>query len=389
MKLHLDLRYSSKVSGSYKLDSAGLMQATGGNLGNLIFRHALGSVLADFEEYVPVSWADTRELSKRADPNHIIISAANWLGSSAEDERRNLGRSQIVETLDCPIAVFGLGVQAPTGASEVTFGPNTIRFAKALANKSALIGVRDELTARSLRQIGISNVTITGCPSNFINLNPALGVEIARKAAELANAVDAWEDLRILISEIGTSDLKRSKIGSTVANFIVNYSSFYVIQSPNLLDFLLGADRSLPLGYRGADMPRSENVFRRALLSRALCFASVDAWLDFCRTCSISFGSRIHGTMVSLQAGIPSLLLGHDARTEGLGGVMGLPMLREDDFLASYSESPKKMFRLIAEQMAGFDGRRSLLGSRMMAQLRRSGLKAHPAFLEYCSYPFQ
>ena len=45
------------------------------------------------------------------------------------------------------------------------------------------MSVRDEYTADVLAKFGIKNTIVTGCPSNFINLDPRLGAKIIEKTA--------------------------------------------------------------------------------------------------------------------------------------------------------------------------------------------------------------
>lgn len=59
--------------------------------------------------------------------------------------------------------------------------------------------------------------------------------------------------------------------------------------------------------------------------------------MDFARTCDLSFGMRIHGTMLPLQSGVPSVLVAHDSRTIGLADKMGIPWVSPEDFVSVVS----------------------------------------------------
>jgi hypothetical protein len=53
-KLHLDLKIVSSIPDAYKLPSDAVSRLSGANLGNLAFRHALHSLVADFKDYKQV-----------------------------------------------------------------------------------------------------------------------------------------------------------------------------------------------------------------------------------------------------------------------------------------------------------------------------------------------
>ncbi|TVR08197.1 MAG: polysaccharide pyruvyl transferase family protein [Planctomycetota bacterium] len=373
--LHLDLNWTSAIDDAYKLDADQLMKATGGNFGNLVFRHALKSILSKLDSFLPVTWPEARQFSSSEKVECVLVSCANWLGTSEEDERRNLGRAQIIESFDCPVVPFGLGVQAPSGAESVELGPNTRRLAEALSLKCNLMSLRDSLTARTLEGLGISNAIVTGCPSNFINPDPWLGKSIVERANGVAARVSSWGQVRTLISEVGTSNLRSRKSGLKSIEFLHRYPSFYVLQSPNMMEFMVGVERDIPAGYNLTEAGITEAELRAILLSKAIYFTSVDAWLDFSRTCSFCFGNRVHGTMVALQAGVPSILIGHDARTEGLAKEMALPMVAEESFSADFWRSPREAMSLVINLMEEYDDRRSVLGSRFKLFVNENDLE--------------
>jgi hypothetical protein len=56
-------------------------------------------------------------------------------------------------------------------------------------------------------------------------------------------------------------------------------------------------------------------------------FDSVDAWRRFLRNYSGSINTRIHGTLMTLSAGLPAVCLYHDSRTKELAETMLVPSL--------------------------------------------------------------
>lgn len=89
---------------------------------------------------------------------------------------------------------------------------------------------------------------------------------------------------------------------------------------------------SLPLSYRLPGLVNLSANLHSLLNSRTQHFSAIEPWLDFSRTCDISLGMRIHGNMIPLQAGVPSIVVTHDSRTSGLSKTMGIPTISAKEF---------------------------------------------------------
>ena len=372
-KVHLDLRATSFIPEAYKLSSGEISQMSGANLGNLVFRHALKMLIDGLDEYTPANYKELHELSSRSQIEQVIVSCANWLGTREADENSNKNRANAVEAVEAPMCCFGLGVQAEHGATRIDLGPESQRLARALAEKARLLSVRDELTADTLRRIGISNTVVTGCPSNFINTDPLLGERIQSRCTAAASENPDWSGLRGCISEFSGGHVDAPALMRIIISVLNESPSFYVVQSPVLMPFLLNEIDEIPPLY-AKNSGRDVNEVRSILLGSGLAFSSVDSWLDFSRTCKYSFGMRIHGTVVPIQAGVPSLLVAHDSRTAGLADVMGIPAIEPKEFAKCYKEEPKYFFETVSEKMSSYDERRASSAEVMRAYLVTNGL---------------
>ena len=377
---YLDMEVVGEVPLAYRSDSAGLMRLSGRNLGNLAFRHALRTILADLEAYGPIRSEPYRAAAEQGAVRRAIVSCANWLGTSERDETDNLNRARIFAATDAPTVCFGLGVQAPAGDGLPALGPATRRLAEVLAERAPVISLRDELTRRTLEAIGITNTVVTGCPSNFINPDPDLGARIIARSRALQAETRGWPQTRSLICEFSGGHPASGRVLHRSLQLMAETPAFLVLQSPALLPFLLRETDALPRPYQ-ANSPfgSDESRLRRVLRGGTLHFASVEGWLDFSRTCDLAFGMRIHGTMVPLQAGVPGLLVSHDARTAGLAGQMGVPQLAAEAFVAASRDGPGRMLDEIIAQMEGYDARRRELARVMCTYLDANRLTPHPS----------
>lgn len=381
-KLYLDLKPISDIPNAYALSAADIAALSGENLGNLVFRHALKFIVKNLSEYKAVNNQQYHSIINQHSVESILVSCANWLGTSERDEASNLNRARIFEATKSPVICFGLGVQAKSEECLPKLGLNTIRLAKVLAERAPALSVRDEITQNTLEMSGIYNTVVTGCPSNFINGNPRLGEQIAERARKHGKSAATWNMLRSVISEASGGHVASGKVMSHQIRLMADTPSFHVVQSPALLPLLLNEGTQLPSEYESSSPFRPDvEKLRSVLRAKTLHFSSIDGWLDFSRTCDLSFGMRIHGNMVPLQAGVPSILIAHDSRTAGLAKCMGIPTISPQDFVNNCVESPSEMFLTIAQTMDQYDARRLELARIMCDYLKSNGLDIHESLV--------
>lgn len=385
-KIYLDLRVISAVRDAYRHDSKTLMQFAGANTGNYAFRHGLAS-LVDLRDFDVLDYSGAAQSISSGQPELVLVSCANWLSTTPDYERGNGVRASVVERIKGPVVSFGLGAQAPHAGARLELGPNTVKLAHLLSERSNLLSVRDEFTANVLSDLGVKNVCVTGCPSNFISLDCNLGSRIVDRCRQRLSALSTWDGVRAHICEYSGGHAYSGRVLSVTMSILDASSSFYVLQSPALMPFLLGERNELPAEY----VPNSPDHLRSiekvsALLKRStLHFSSVEGWLDFARTCDIAFGMRIHGNMIPLQAGVPAIVISHDSRTLGLSRFMGVPTISPEDFVESSARGPYSLVDRVVEGFRGYDRRRLELAKIMRRYLEVNGVGCTDALQVFCS----
>lgn len=172
------MKYTTAVGQAYQHDVDSLLRATGRNLGNLPFRHALRGLVDGLEDYEPLSWAELETLvgtNKASGPEDrgcaakvkdVIIMAANWLTdvSSGISTSHFTRFTEALERVDGNVVIFGLGAQAALGTDKMRLSHELQRFLQLLSERSAKISVRDVFTQRVINDHGLHNVVVTGCP---------------------------------------------------------------------------------------------------------------------------------------------------------------------------------------------------------------------------------
>jgi hypothetical protein len=379
-RLYLTLNGFYSVPAAYKLSISRFHEQTGRNIGNLVFRKGLSSIVKDLASYERLSFAalaNNHDICKDAET--VIVSCANWLGTSARHEQSNKAMANLLERFSCPVIAFGLGIQAPEGTTRIDLGENTIALAKSLSRRAQLIGCRCELTAETLRRYGITNTFVMGCPSNFINLDLTID-HYHRISIERANS----ESISCLISEVTQGNASSAGYIRHAFEVLMNTPSKYALQGASLLGITYENSHELPPLYRTALGTLQAGQMINIMRDKALAFSCVDEWLFAARRFDFCYGMRMHGSMVALQAGVPTVILHHDKRTEELARVMNLPRMDIKSFLSRTSHPVSCAYEHFWDSLDGYFQTRRVLASRFLDFLHQNGLDPSPEFLAYC-----
>jgi hypothetical protein len=334
------------------------------NTGNLAFQHAVGLHVAGPVDLV--DWIDPPdEVRERFDV--IVIPEAN----AANPHRDFADRAAWIERCDRPVVVVGLGAQAASSGDDVSLTPGTVAYLRALSERTEVLGVRGEFSAATLARIGVSNTLVMGCPSNFIAPNATLGSDLEPRYAAAVGRVTvaAGSTLRHLKS-----------VERQLYRWMARSGGLWFPQSGPALELWPGWGGWSDTAYRKvrdyvtplAQRPLRRGEFDDVVSRRLRVLLDVPAWMNELRTCDAAFGTRFHGNMLAFQAGVPTVVLSHDARTAELCDTIGVPHVPADR-LASYA-SPERLLRSIGFAGVEFDERRRHLAGRYRSVLAAGGI---------------
>jgi hypothetical protein len=375
--LLLDLSITHWVPGAALMSPATLDHLTGSNTGNFAFRYAVaeqffpGTPLGTFEPGQPLP-------GRRGT---VVMACANWIGRSAEHEVANANRFAYLDRIDMPVVPFGLGCQLPLGAVFDDLGLATKKFLLRLCELAPSMSVRDEQTAQMLHTLGYRSVHITGCPSNFINPDPDLGASIAAAARRLLERDAGWDSIATCLTEYSGGYDFSSQVFEQHFAMMRDHAATYVVQDYPLLPVLMRSTGRLPQEYMPQQFPgtgATPNEMALVLRRCAVYFASYDQWLLQARRFDLGYGMRLHGNLTTLQAGVPSLVITHDARTVESCRTLGLPNMGARDFVALEPRTPRPLLECILGSAIHYDARRRELALRMQDHLRQCSLPLPP-----------
>lgn len=223
--------------------------------------------------------------------------------------------TKLINKLEIPVIVTGIGAQAGIGSSSESMSSmnsDVKKFCTAVLKRSASIGVRGEYTYDYIRSLGFSDgeVDIIGCPSmfyygeNFPEIKKNLWL---KKNDKISMNVSPYVK--------GINDIFER-------NFDYYKQLVYIPQNNESLDQILWEGKWLE--NFGKVFPKSVNhpMFDQ---DRLKFFIDTKNWLDYLKDFKFVFGTRIHGNVMGLLAGVPSYVLAHDSRTLELARYFDIP----------------------------------------------------------------
>ena len=235
----------------------------------------------------------------------------------------------------------------------------------------------DRSPSSVLEQYGLDHhAVVLGCPSLFINTVPDLGHKIiARMRAPKRIAVAAGHQrwMHLAKIEAGLAALVTRTQGSYVAQAPVEM----IYAARNEVDQLNETAFEQCRAYTCPDMSTEE--YKNWMSVHATVFFNVPAWMEHYRHFDLVVGTRIHGVMLAVQAGIPALCIVHDSRTLELCQTMKVPHV---DFRALAGDiNLERLMELAQFDADEFDENRKDLARNYVLFLQNNGLVPSPDLL--------
>lgn len=230
-------------------------------------------------------------------------------------------RTQHIKKIKIPVYVIACGVQADSYDDlsklvEQIKEPAT-EFIQAVYNTGGEFALRGYFTAEFFEKLGFHNAVVTGCPSLF---QMGRNLQISNKKVdknEFKATLNGTFKLPIDKNDIDRSDFICQ---STFGNLL--YDNEYFKDNPYTLRRIL------------RDIRRGDYSMVKAIADERIhLFADMQQWMSYFidNNISFSFGSRIHGTIMPILSGVPSLLYSCDARTREMAEFFDIPyMIRNE-----------------------------------------------------------
>lgn len=304
----------------------------GTNAGNMFFPYSLCRTLmideADRIDSIIEMWDNSQKRVQELNEQYdcFLIPLANAFRKSFSNELERM--TDFIKKLKIPCIVVGIGLQDgvdATGDTTHEFDEQAKNFVKTVLDKSAIMGVRGEITANYLKHLGFreeTDYTIIGCPSMF-----TFGSKLPK--------VNRGE----LTSESMVCVNRKVKLPKKLHGFLEKcqkeFPNHYFIPQ-NTFDFRL-LYAGLPLDAGKEENKKVPGNYPKHYLDacfqedKVRGFVNVPTWLDFLSKATLNFGSRIHGNIAGVLAGTPSYIFASDSRILELAEYHHIPhMLAKD-----------------------------------------------------------
>ena len=321
MKKKILLRAGASPFDVYKPSQVARKKIIGNNTGNLLFAYSMTRTLLTEDTEVDFL-ADKFVIHDKITPEYInenydylVLPMSN---SFRKDFMPSLGKwTDLIEKLNIPVVVTGIGIQMPY-EPDVTeshsYDESAKRFITAVLNHSSSVGVRGTITESYLKHLGFTSndINVIGCPS-LETFGPNLPV---REKKPLTKGS--------IVSVTGS-----------VSN-PVNFKEF-VIRNREVLPnyyFIPQFVDDLKLMYYGIPLPITENsqtLYPHLITDdvfvndKARFFINFPSIIEFNKSLDFNYGTRIHGAVGNILAGVPSFLFPTDARIRELAEYHNIP----------------------------------------------------------------
>lgn len=295
--------------------------------------------------------------------DYVFIRGSNFIHEKMEWFRA----VEVLEKVKLPVYAIGVGAQASQNRA-ITLPEPAKRFWQIVSDRCAAIGVRGAFSAETLRQNGIGNVEVVGCPSIFRTRNRELQIrvpdqrEIRKVAFSLRREADSTY----------TADPDAYLRNQKAALLKVDSQSEMVMSShgePEEKAFFLRDEAAKAKAvaefvhskwWEGPDDAPMRRIYEKQLFS----FFDVEHYDTFAQSLDLAVGYRVHGVLPAIAHGVPGVLVAYDTRSQELAETLKIPVvpeaaLAEGGWRAVYQQS---QLNALARSYAGsYDRMRGFL----------------------------
>lgn len=208
----------------------------------------------------------------------------------------------------------------------------------------AELGVRTVYDAEFLSSYGIKNVRVIGCPSLFYHMDRNFQVDDSKYDVQCVNFNFTTDFANLGVSQKDAVDIWWNMLLYFIQKHEGNeFNIDYTLQKPPFAEIC--DIHSILLTYE--EVHRFYSECGRYFYSASDWIAGMKDRNDF------SIGSRFHGNIAAVLAGVPALMVNVDGRMKGMNDYYKIPSINIDEFdntkpiayyrgLADYSEFNKR-----------------------------------------------
>ena len=267
----------------------------------------------DALEIVKPNMADFDRIN--AEYDYVFLRGSNYLHSEMGWEKA----IDVLRKLRIPVIAWGIGAQAPV-KGKIQLSEETKTVLRLMADSTTSVGVRGAYSAQVLWDLGIKNVRIVGCPTAFRRNNPNLEI----KLRPLEKIKTAGVTLRREVSGTYARDIEqyltfhRDMVKEMAARFDVVLMAQGEVEEKKLVFGTPEQKQEALAQLRANRWVRDwylDETMERLHRERLFYSDVVADYEDLVQQKDLVLGYRLHGNLMALANGIPSIYFTYDSRT--------------------------------------------------------------------------
>ncbi|MGO4403525.1 polysaccharide pyruvyl transferase family protein [Bosea sp. RAF48] len=297
------------------------------NIGDaFVFDSSLKLLNFDKLDELPIAHVDPARIDRlNAEYDYVFLRGSNYIHAQMNWSRA----AEVLRRLKLPVIAFGIGAQAPV-SGKLELSEDTKTVLKLISDSTASLGVRGAYSAEVLNNLGIHNVRIIGCPTAFRNNNPDLAIRLPA----LDQVKKVGVTLRREVSKTYAQDIKRyltfhrDLVKAMADRFEVTLMSQGEVEEKKLAlgtpEQKAQAMASLRDNAWARDWYIDEQV--SSLYQSRMFYSDVVAEYErLVRGLDLVLGYRLHGNLMALANGTPSIYFTYDSRTVEFADTFKIP----------------------------------------------------------------
>ncbi|QEL24992.1 polysaccharide pyruvyl transferase family protein [Bosea sp. F3-2] len=284
--------------------------------------------LLNFEKLdeLPIAHVDPARIDRlNAEYDYVFLRGSNYIHAQMNWSKA----AEVLRRLKLPVIAFGIGAQAPV-SGKLELSEDTKTVLKLISDSTASLGVRGAYSAEVLNDLGIHNVRIIGCPTAFRNNSPDLAIRLPA----LDQVKNVGVTLRREVSKTYAQDIKRyltfhrDLVKAMADRFEVTLMSQGEVEEKKLA---LGT----PEQKEAAMASLRDNAWARdwyideqvsGLYQSRMFYSDIVAEYErLVRGLDLVLGYRLHGNLMALANGTPSIYFTYDSRTVEFADTFKIP----------------------------------------------------------------
>lgn len=284
--------------------------------------------LLNFEklEELPITSVDEAAIDRlNAEFDYVFLRGSNYVHAQMNWSRT----AEVLRRLKLPVIAFGIGAQAPV-SGKLELSEDTRTVLKLISDSTASLGVRGTYSAEVMNELGIRNVRIIGCPTAFRNNKPDLAIRLP--------ALDAVKQvgvtLRREVSKAYAKDIRRyltfhrDLVKAMAGRFEVTLMAQGEVEekklalgTPEQKEEAMAALRQNAWANEWYLDERMEELYRGRMFYSDV----VAEYEQLVRRLDLVLGYRLHGNLMALANGTPSIYFTYDSRTVEFAETFRIP----------------------------------------------------------------